>query len=146
MDGFQKELLGGLITHLRSVPIGLRVSEKLTLDYSELLDLEVVNVEKELNIAKESLSAHVRETMPMEIYNPTQYINAAYALFWAERLEKPAVINPFHLGGFDGEGQQLLNIYESVPDDPAHDCELIDRWADHLKIRSWYSWLPYQAP
>jgi hypothetical protein len=146
LESFQQQLLGGLITHLRSVPIGLRVSEKLTLDYPELLELEAPHVEKELAIAKESLSTHVREMMPAEIFNPTHYINAAHALFWAGRLEKPVIVNPFHLGGFEGYGQQLLNIYESVPSDPEHDCELIDRWADHLKIRSWYSWLPYKAP
>lgn len=146
LEEFKQQLLGGLITHLRSVPIGLRVSEKLTLDYPVLLELEALHVEKELAIAKESLSVRVREMMPAEIYNPTQYINAAYALFWAARLEKPEVVNPFHLNGFDGYGQQLLNIYESVPGDPAHDNQLIDRWADYLKIRSWYSWLPYQAP
>ncbi len=146
LEALQHQLGSGLITHLRSVPIGLRVSEKLTLDYPELLELEALHVEKELAIAKESLSARVREMMPAEIYNPTHTINAAYALFWAARLEKPEIVNPFHLDGFDGYGQQLLNIYDSVPGDPVHDCELIDRWADHLKIRSWYSWLPYQAP
>jgi hypothetical protein len=146
LEEFQQQLLGGLITHLRSVPIGLRVSEKLTLDYPELLELEAPHVEKELAIAKESLSAHVKEMMPAEIYNPTHYINAAHALFWAERLEKPEVLNPFRLAGFDGYGRQLLKIYESVPGDPVHDYELIDRWANYLKIRSWYSWLPYQAP
>jgi len=145
-EAFKQQLLSGLITHLRSVPIGLRVSERLTLDYPELLELEPLHVEKELAIAKESLSVRVRESMPSEIYNPTQAINAAYALFWAVRLEKPRIVNSFHLNGFDGSGQKLLNIYESIPSDPAHDNELIDRWADHLKIRSWYSWLPYQAP
>jgi hypothetical protein len=143
---FKQQLLSGLITHLRSVPIGLRVSETLTLDYPELLELENLHVEKELAIAKESLSASIKEIMPAEIYNPTHYINAAYVLFWSTRLEKPDVVNPFHLEGFDRSGQQLLNIYESVPNDPKHDYELIDRWAEYLKIRSWYSWLPYQAP
>jgi hypothetical protein len=145
-DAFKLQLLGGLITHLRSVPIGLRVSEKLTLDYPELLELEASHVEKELAIAKESLSLRVKEMMPAEIYNPTHSINAAHALFWAGRLEKPEVVNLFRLNGFDGYGQQLLDIYESVPSDPLHDCELIDSWADNLKIRSWYSWLPYPAP
>ena len=42
------------------MPIGLRVSEKLTLDYPELLELEAPHVEKELAIAKESLSARVK--------------------------------------------------------------------------------------
>jgi hypothetical protein len=146
LGSFKELLLSGLITHLRSVPIGLRVSETLTLDYPELLELEALHVEKELAIGKESLSARVKETMPAEIYNPSQYINASYALFWSVRLEKPVVVNPFHLAGYDRYGQQLLKIYESVPSDPSHDYELIDRWAEYLKIRSWYSWLPYQAP
>ncbi len=146
LDPFKQQLLAGIITHLRSVPIGLRVSEKLTIEYPELLDLESLHVEKELTIAKETLNARIKESMPIEIYNATQYINAAYAIFWAERLEKPEIVNPFHLSRFDGQGQELLNIYNSVPDDPAHDCELIDRWADYLKIRDWYTWLPYQAP
>lgn len=140
------KLLGGLITHLRSVPVGLRISETLTLDYPELLDLETQHVEKELNINRETLSAPMRDMMPKEIYNPTQYINAAYALFWAGRMEDPKVSNPYHLEGFDRQGQKLLNIYESVPADPLHDVELIDRWADYLEIRDWYSWLPYEAP
>ena len=146
LESFKGQLLGGLITHLRSVPVGLRVSETLTLDYPELLELEALHVEKELAIGKESLSARVKETMPAEIYNPSQYINAAYAIFWSVRLEKPVVVNPFHLAGYARYGQQLLKIYESVPSDPSHDYELIDRWAKYLKIRSWYSWLPYQAP
>ena len=146
LEIFKQQLLSGLITHLRSVPLGLRVSETLTLDHPELLELEALHVEKELAIARESLSVSVKEMMPAEIYNPTQYINAAYALFWAVRLEKPVVVNPFHLEGFDIHGQELLNIYEAVPSDPLDDNELIDRWAHYLKIRSWYSWLPYQAP
>lgn len=146
LDGFKQQLLGGLITHLRSVPIGLRVSETLTLDYPELLELEEQQAEQELAIGRESLSPSIKEMMPVEVYNPTQYINAAYALFWTARLEKPAVANPFHLAGYDKHGKQLLKIYETVPNDPLHDNELIDRWADYLKIRNWYSWLPYEAP
>lgn len=146
LESFKEQIIGGLITHLRSVPIGLRVSEKLTIDFPELLDLETKHVDKELAIARESLSPRIKEMIPSEVYNPTQYINAAYALFWAERLEKPEIVNPFHLDRSDGYGQQLLNIYESIPEDPTHDYELIDQWADYLGIRSWYSWVPYQAP
>lgn len=145
-EGIKQQFLGGLITHLRSVPVGLRVSEKLTLDFPELLEYEVLHVEKELAIAKESLSRQIKDMMPVEIYNPTQAINAAYALFWATCLEKPVIVNPFRMDGSDRQGQKLLDIYNATTDDPLHDNELIDRWAELLKIRSWYSWLPYQAP
>jgi hypothetical protein len=146
LDSFKSQLLSGLITHLRSVPIGLRVSEKLTLDYPELLEPEVKHVEKELALAKETRSANVKAMIPTEIYNPTQYINAAYAIFWAARLEKPNIMNPSRLEGFEAHGQKLLDIFYNVPSEPTHDYELIDRWADYLNIRSWYTWLPYQAP
>jgi hypothetical protein len=146
LQAIKADLLGGLITHLRSVSVGLRVSETLTNDYPELLDLEVQHVEKELKIGLAGLAPSIREMMPQEIYNATHIINAAYALFWAERLEKPGVVNAFRQEHLDGAGQQLLDIYENIPGDPMHDYELIDRWADYLKISGWYTWLPYQAP
>ena len=146
LDSFKSQLLNGLITHLRSVPIGLRVSEKLTLDYPDLLELEVKHVEKELEIARQTRSANVKAMIPAEIYNPTQYINAAYAIFWAGRLEKPNIVNPYRLEGFEVHGQKLLDIFENIPNQPTNDYELIDLWADYLNIRNWYTWLPYQAP
>ncbi|MBN1449652.1 MAG: hypothetical protein JW963_01440 [Anaerolineales bacterium] len=146
VQGFIGELLAGLITHLRSVPLALRVSESLSLDYPELLDLETGHVERELQINRESLSAQIRAMMPAAVYDPTQTINAAYALYWAGRLEEPKISNPYHLEGFDRGGRELLKLYESTPADPERDTELIDRWADYLRIRDWYAWLSYQAP
>ena len=145
-ESLKAQLLGGLITHLRSVPLGLRISETLTLDNPELIDLEVAHVEKELNLGIEGLSQRVRESMPVEIYNLSHYINAAHAIFWGRHLEKPEIVNGYHLAGFDVHGQKLLNIYESIPNDPSYDYELIDRWAEYLQIRDWYTWVPYQAP
>jgi hypothetical protein len=84
--------------------------------------------------------------MPPEIFNATQAINTAYALFWAERLERPEISNPFRLAGFERQGEALMNVLNDVPHDPTHDCELIDRWADYLQIRALYQWLPYVAP
>ncbi len=146
LASFKAQLFNGLITHLRSVPVGLRVSETLTLDYPDLLELEVKHVEKELEIAKQTRSENVKAMIPTEVYNPTQYINAAYAIYWAGRLEKPNIVNPYRLEGFDVHGQKLLDIFEKIPSDPTNDYELIDRWADYLNIRNWYTWLPYQAP
>jgi len=146
LDGFTDQLLHGLITHLRSVPLGLRISEKLSLDHPELLDLESTQVEKELRLNKESLTESIREVMPQEVFDPTQSINAAFAIFWAGRLERSEIVNPYRLAGFESQGTELLKIYEEIPNDPKNDYELIDRWADYLHIRDWYTWLPYQAP
>jgi len=146
LEGFKDQLLHGLITHLRSVPLGLRVSEKLSLDHPELLDLESKQVEMELRLNRESLAESIREVMPQEVFNPTQCINAAFAAFWAGRLERPEIVNPYRLAGFESQGSELLKLCEEIPNDPINDCELIDRWAGYLQIREWYTWLPYQTP
>jgi hypothetical protein len=146
LEGFTAKLVDGLVAHLCSIPLSLRVSETLSLEHPELLELEAVHVERELLINKETLSAQIREIMPPEVFDPTQSINAAFALFWAERLERPEIVNPYRLAGFESQGIELLKIYEGIPGEPANDCELIDAWAEHLGIRDWYTWLPYQAP
>lgn len=146
LDAFTGKLVDGLIAHLCSIPLSLRVSETISIDHPELLDLEVVHVERELLINKETLSAQIRELMPPQVFDPTQAISSAYVHFWAERLERPEIVNPYRLAGFESQGIELLKIYEGIPGDPANDCELIDAWAEYLGIRDWYTWLPYQAP
>lgn len=146
LNGFTDKLVDGLIAHLCSIPLSLRVSESLSLDHPELLELEAAHVERELLINKETLSDQIQEIMPSEVFDPTQCINAAFAIFWAERLERTEIVNPYRLAGFESHGSELLKIYEGIPSDPTNDCELIDAWADHLGIRDWYTWLPYQAP
>lgn len=145
-DALRDQLLQGLITHLYSVAVGLRVTESLTIDYPELLDLEAQHIERELNINRETLSPSVREMMPREVYEATHKINAAYAIHWAQRLEKPEVMNPYRLEGFETGGNELLKIFESVPNDPEHDYELVDQWAETLGIRGWYRWVKYENP
>lgn len=146
IDDLSTQLLKIIITHLRSIPLSLRVSEKLSLDYPELLELEVKQAERELQMAKNTLSDHVRKTMPPEIFNLNQCINAAFAIFWADHLERPEIANPYYLAGFESQGKALLKIFTEIPSDPINDNELIDRWADYLQIRSWYKWIPYESP
>ena len=139
------QLLQGLIVHLYSVAVGLRVSAKLTLDYPELLELEPQHVQRELNMNHTGLSEKVRETLPREVYEATHKINAAYALYWSRRLEKPEIVNPYRSYGFETAGNQLLKIFESIPSDARHDYELVDTWAETLGIRDWYIWTRYEG-
>ena len=146
LEPFRDQLLGGLITHLRSVPVGLRVVNWLGRNYPQLRDLERKHADKELAVGVDSLAPRIRDMMPKGIFQPTHYINAAHAIFWGERLEKPNLVRPYRSMGFDKHGKRLLEILGEIPDAPIHDKELIDAWADYLNIREWYSWIPYIAP
>lgn len=138
------QLLQGLITHLYSVAVGLRVSERLTLDYPELLELESLHVERELKTNAEGISDRVRETLPREVFDATHKINTAYVLYWSQRLEKPEIVNPYRSRGFESAGNELLKIFEQIPADAEHDYELVDEWAKALGIRDWYVWVKYE--
>src|SRR6266540_1446329 len=143
-DSLRDQLLQGLITHVYSVAVGLRVSESLTIDYPELLELETGHVERELKTNLEGLSDKVRAMLPREVFEPTHKINTAYALYWSQRLENPEIVNPYRSHGFEPAGNKLLQIFERVPSDAAHDYELVDEWAKFLDIRDWYVWVKYE--
>jgi len=138
------QLLQGLITHLYSVAVGLRVSDRLTLDYPDLLEFESQHVERELQTNAQGLSEQVRAALPQEVFDATHKLNTAYALYWSQRLEKPESVNPYRTRGFEPAGKQLLKILERIPNDAAHDYELVDAWANVLGMRDWYTWVKYE--
>ena len=130
--------------HLYSSAVGLRVSDRLTLDHPELLEFESQHVERELQTNLGGLSEQVRETLPSEVFNATHKINTAFALYWAQRLEKPEIVNAYRTRGFEPAGMELLKILERIPNDAVHDYELVDAWAEVLGIRDWYVWVKYE--
>ena len=138
------QLLQGLITHLYSVAVGLRVSDRLTLDYPELLEFESQHVERELNTNAQGLSEQACAALPREVFDATHKLNTAYALYWSQRLEKPEIVNPYRSRGFEPAGNELLKILERIPNDAGHDYELVDAWAKVLGIRDWYTWVKYE--
>ncbi len=138
--------LGGLLTHLRSIPIGMRVAEWLAENYPALRASQRATVLKELAEAKGSLQGQVREITPDEIYLPTMAINAAHAMFWAERYGRRELSAPYRSYGYDAGGRALLKLWRAAPADPAHDRELVDSWAAQLGLTGWYEWLPYTPP
>jgi hypothetical protein len=146
IEELRSQFLDGLLIHLRSVPVGLRVSEWLATHYPELEPLEKEHVQREFDINRQSLQEQIKEITPPKVFQAAQAIAAAYALYWSEFYGKPEVFNPYILAGFEKDARALLDIYHQIPDDPTFDQALIDAWGKHLGLTSWYAWLPYQPP
>jgi hypothetical protein len=142
---FGAQLLDGLLIHLHSVPRGLRVATWLVESYPEFRDLQKIQVMRELAQAKGTLNPQIRSMTPARIYTSTQCISAALAGFWAAALGKPDIKAPYRLH-YEKCANELLTIWHELPDDPGHDIELVDRWADKLGLASWYQWVPYEPP
>jgi hypothetical protein len=146
IEELRSQFLGGLLIHLRSVPIGLRVSEYLAADFPELQPLEKEHVQKEFKINRQSLEGEIKAITPLKIYRAAQAISAAYTLYWSEKYGKPQMFNVYRLNGFEEDARALLDIYEQSPDDPTYDQALIDAWGKYLGLTDWYKWIPYQPP
>jgi hypothetical protein len=139
-------LLDALLSHLRTIPAGMRVDHWLATEFPELAELQKASILRQLEDALLTLAPQHREVTPSKIFESTQAITAAFALYWSQRLNQPQLVLPFKAAGFLQAGQELLAIWETTPDLAENDRALIDAWADKLGLAGWYQWLPYSAP
>jgi hypothetical protein len=139
-------LRDGLLRHLRSIPVGMRVDCWLASEYPALAQLQKASILREIQDSVATLAPLHRQTAPQEIFDATQAISTAFAAFWAGRLDQPQLALPFKAAGYLQAGQELLSIWESTPDAAENDPAMIDAWAKNLGIAGWYQWVPYSAP
>jgi hypothetical protein len=133
----------GLMTQLRSVPVGLRIDAWLQHQYPDLADLQHSYVMRQLQDNQQVLSPQVRARSPATLYEASVTINAAFAAYWSRMLSQPPLVLPYAATGTQRAGQELLAIWDEMPPLPSHDRALIDAWARHLRLEDWYDWLPY---
>ena len=139
-------MLDGLMAHLRSIPIGMRIAAWILAKYPQLHASQRAAVLSELDGAKLALQPPIREMTPDRLYRPAMAINAAYAQFWADQYGTSELAAPYRFSEHESDGQALLRIWREVPADPSHDRQLVDRWAEKLQLTGWYAWVRYVAP
>lgn len=137
-------LTSGLLTQLRSVPIGLRVDDWLWSVCPDLREDQIASCRLQIRDNAQVLTPSVRHSFPKRVVAANTAMNAAFALFWATKLEDPSIILPYRSIGADIDGKVLLDIFGKVESKPTGDCGLVDRWADQLGLLGWYRWVPYK--
>jgi len=143
---FCQILRDGLLNHLRSIPLGMRVDRWLATEFPALADLQKASILRQVQDAIITLAPQHRQVSPPEIYDASEAISAAFAAFWSARLNQPQLALPFKAAGYLQAGQELLAIWESTPDVAENDRTIIDAWAEKLGVAGWYQWVPYSAP
>jgi hypothetical protein len=138
------QMQNGLIRHLRSIPVGLRISQWLRDEYPLLQEYERTHVEREIKVNYQNFQSEVKNITPAEIYQPTQLLSAAYALYWAEKFDEPKWANPYKLNGYAEGGIKLLNYLSGSSAEPEYDIDLINTWGRILNIMNWYAFSPYE--
>jgi hypothetical protein len=146
INGAAERFLNATVVHLRSIPVGLRVSAWLAQEYPELLSQQRAQVMNELKLNSETFSPQAIAAMPPLILDAVQAINAAFAHHWSQRLKKPSIMQPYVQAGYRPKAGELLDIYHQTPADPAHDRTLVDGWARALGLSGLYQWISFQPP
>jgi hypothetical protein len=139
-------LRDALLNHLRSIPVGMRVDRWLATEFPALAELQQASILRQIQDSAATLAPQHRQVTPQKVYDATEAISAAFAAFWAGRLNQPQLALPFKAAGYLQAGQELLAIWESTPDVAENDQRLVDDWAEKLGIAGWYQWVPYSAP
>jgi len=139
------QIYNGLMTHLRSVPMGMRVDQWIIQEYPELSDLQQEVVDKQLQQNLSVLNSEIKRTFPKKILDSTVAISSAFAEFWAGQRDMPQIALPYKATGKQKKGKVLLGIFNKVPATPDKDRELVDAWAKALNLSGWYEWTPYKA-
>jgi hypothetical protein len=83
------QMYGGLISHLRSVPVGLRIARWLRESFPELHTLQRSAVDEELKQNLEAARSTRGGLLPEVVVKPTLAINAAFGQFWARENGDP---------------------------------------------------------
>jgi hypothetical protein len=137
-------LLSGLVTQLRSCPVGLRVDEWLSESYPDLRDLQRRGVRTQLEQNVEAIATAKSGMFPRKVLDANLSMNAAFALYWSRAWADPSLTLPYKAAGLLDKGASLLDIWDRMSHDPAFDIELIDEWAFQLGLKGWYARVPHE--
>ncbi|MCZ8218848.1 MAG: hypothetical protein O9337_05470 [Acidovorax sp.] len=130
------------LINLRSLPIGMRIDQWIASEYPELRELQNASIALQQQQNADLLAFRRGK---LTIPTPLMGTIAAYALFSERLAGQGAYAIPFGAAGVLPQGEQLLALWDSVPADAQHDCELVDRWAEAEGLAGWYNWVPYRS-
>jgi hypothetical protein len=137
-----EQLVSGLFTQLRSIPIGMRIDAWLGHEYPGLADEQAESLAAQQKEALPCLSPQVRAIVPDEIVSASILLNTAYALFCDRLLGTTQYHVPYAASGFRDLGEALLKIFDDLPANPSSDRALVDRWAREIGLDGKYTWVP----
>jgi len=138
------QFFDGLLTQLRSYPIGMRVDQWIRETYPNLHDAQEASIARQQQENVRSLGPQIKQMTPPIIFSGNASMNAAYALFCERLLSASQYFIPYRSAGFKKPGRTLLALWDEVPADARHDRELVDAWGKELDVSDWYQWVPLE--
>jgi len=138
-DNFSEHVLGGVLTQLRSMPVGLLIDIALHREHPELHATQQQSLTQQV-VEHVACLQMTPDMFPNSVLRANQVMNAAQALMVAELFADSAIFEPYRDTGMEAAASLLLDVCMHQVFDETLDRELIDSWGQHLGISDWYRW------
>jgi hypothetical protein len=138
---FARQIEQWALMTVLSYPLGMRIDRWLHREYPAL---RVEQAEGMAQSQSENLQLLSLAMGRLKVPQPLLGMPAAYALLADSMLGTSLHSVAWRDGGALAAGQVLFGVLEQHPDDPAHDRDGVDAWAQALGMSGWYRWQPYR--
>lgn len=119
-------LYDGLMTQLRSLPIGMRIDRWIYDTYPSLREAQSSAINGQQRANAQVLDPQIRAMVPSSIYAANISMNAAYALFCDELYGEGGYSMAYRTAGFATRGMELLEQWRATALEPTQDRQLVD--------------------
>jgi hypothetical protein len=137
-------ILSGLLTQLRSIPIGLRIDNLIWERHEDLREEQLASARLQLSQNVQVLAPALRKSFPRKLLRANTTMNAAFAIFWSEKMGDPSHRLPYQSVGADSDGEELMKVFTSIRTSSSEDWNLVDKWAEFLGLNGWYRWILHE--
>jgi hypothetical protein len=137
------QIADGLLTQLRSVPLGMRVDEWIYTNFPSLNGQQRAAIQIQISENAQALSPQVLNTFPAGISDRSAAMSIAQAQFWSDLTGEREFIQPYQQRQQYSMAQALIAAVHDVASAPENDYRLVETWAEKLDMIGWYQWIPY---
>ena len=146
LDSYLEQLIDGLLRQLYNAPMELYVEYRLYHNFDYLRPSQVVSLHLTHQQNLQALTDESVQAMsPRIIYDANIAMNCAYALFtdWLYN-NATAYAEPYRSSKTYSTGRRLFDLWQRRMStfEPEDEYDLVDEFAERLKLQRWYEWQP----
>ena len=144
-EPFARAMIGQIVTQLRTYSIGFRVDGFIWKNLPGLRQKQEIEIRSQLAENERALAPEIRGKFPKLLVDTNTTMNALYATIWSRLLEEPRFTIPFVALGYRGKSTVLEKVLHEIPDEPANDRLLVERWAEILNLSGGFHFNSYST-
>jgi hypothetical protein len=135
----------GVVFQLTKMPPDIMIDKWLYDEYSDLRPIQMSSLIRQRKEAVQSLAQDTWKFTPKKIYRVSNIMNYAFFKVLEDHFRLDWVA-PYHSTIFIFDGSALARLTEKdYVNNHTGDRAMIDAWAEHLHLTTWFEWKPLAA-